>query len=210
MFGLFSGGSDPTSGQREADKIIIVGLMTFYLLINLIGIIRDLKRPQSCQTIFLSQIILYFACRESCWGIELENYCQSLSCSALDGSILLYFSLFPTHPLEDIKAFTVICQQKFNLFKSPDYLKSHQLHCHDSDCVFNQLHNDAVCECICAVSDSHLNLSGHFVFPLLSDGAVDQKQPRTKNSHVSRSRLWYPSEIAFTSCCPYLDLSSFS
>lgn len=58
--------------------------------------------------------------------------------------------------------------------------------CHNSDCVFMYY---AVCECICAVSDSHLNLSGHFVFPLLSDGAVDQKQPRTKNSRVSRSKL---------------------
>lgn len=43
--------------------------------------------------------------------------------------------------------------------------------------------------CICAQFDFHLNLSVHFVFPLLSDGAVNQKQPITKNSKVTRRRL---------------------
>lgn len=48
---------------------------------------------------------------------------------------------------------------------------------------------------LCVVS--YLNFSVHFVFPLLSDGAVNQKQPRNKRSKGSRRRLWYQHKSLF-------------
>lgn len=208
MFDLFSGVSDPTSGQKEADKIIfhsrVEDVLRAYQLNS-----HDMWSQRTSEIIRISRNIslkqiLCFAFMEWSWETELENYCQPSFCSALNDHVLLYLSLYSSFKRRICKL--VISQQKCNLFKLPDYLKSHQIHCLNSEHVFNQPHNDARCECV-------LYLILTFIFLVILSLHFWAMEPSIRSNLEPRTVSFpgaHSDKITIASCRPHLDLSSFS